>query len=782
MVARAKASRVGAFLIRTAALAAASLLSISPAVPQTPLTLEQASARKGADYAPAWAGEVVLVRGTVASAAVSLLYYDHLSIQDDSGRGLVIETIPGRLASLRAGDVVEVRGAIANRAGMPVVLVSDFKVTGHATPPAPRRVSPTDLNSFRYLGSVVAADGRVIGKGENTGGEYLFIGDRRRPLQVFLPRKGSGDSGMARFEKGDKVRAVGISSQYCPSPPYNLHFQLLVADPADLVLVVKRWPVSPEFFFTVLVALGSVLGAWWVRERRLAAQRATAMALATLGEDVIGAESPDEALRRITRVLPRALKVSHVVLYLYDRASRVLSPVDASGGTTAPVPLQLQEGALPAAPAACFRNRALLAIPRTRRSPFHAYRKAGAPRSVLLVPMCAQSELLGVLEIGETQRARTFTPDEQVAAQHLANQVAISIKLMEQESMRQRLHRTERLAAAGQLITGVAEEVRTPLERILEIAGPQDDAAAPEARLHAVRLEARRAAEILDRVVAFARSEPGEEKTVDLNALLRNVAGFRMVHWETRGIAFDDRLGASPLWIIADPGQLERAFLDLLLDAERALADAPGRRLAIGTSVLAGRAVVEFEYGSAEPVRTPAEASQEWVFRHVIRTCGGELRVTAAGETAYRMELELPLAGQSVSEKPKPAEWAFTVLVVDPAESDRCDLMDLLTARGCRVIPVDGAEQAIDMAGRLRFDVIFCSIHLPGLSWVEFLERVRGHAGAFVLVTEAVGSSPSGSQERDSLELKKPFRAADLDRILARVDARQPYPEHTAAQ
>ena len=128
-------------------------------------------------------------------------------------------------------------------------------------------------------------------------------------------------------------------------------------------------------------------------------------------------------------------------------------------------------GAMAAAVAACFRERALIAIPDTRRSAFFNKEEgAAAQRSMLLVPMLAQGELVGVLELHHSENLHYFNQAEQAAMQHLANQVATALTLEEQQAIREQLFRSEKLAAAGQLISDVADELRAPLESIVGLA------------------------------------------------------------------------------------------------------------------------------------------------------------------------------------------------------------------------------------------------------------------------------------------------------------------------
>src|SRR5207247_2147289 len=97
------------------------------------------------------------------------------------------------------------------------------------------------------------------------------------------------------------------------------------------------------------------------------------------------------------------------------------------------------------------------------------------PRSAMFVPLAAKREktgedALGVLELDNENRVGYFAPSEQAAAQHLANQVAAALRLQEQQAMREELFRSERLAATGQLVSGVASELRAPLDSITQLA------------------------------------------------------------------------------------------------------------------------------------------------------------------------------------------------------------------------------------------------------------------------------------------------------------------------
>ena len=245
----------------------------------------------------------------------------------------------------------------------------------------------------------------------------------------------------------------------------------------------------------------------------------------------------------------------------------------------------------------CFRNRTSLNIPDARRSPLLKLdTKTNVPRSAMFVPLFSQNDVLGVLEVVNARRLGFFKVEEQAAAQHLANQAAASLKLQEQQNIREQLFHSEKLAATGQLISGVASELRAPLESISRLAGSLGDykgRAVPERVLRGLAGEAERASEIVARLVSFARPEDSAARHVDVNALVAGLMQFREPEWRARGLRVQNRLGSDPALVLGAQGQMEQVFLNLLVHAEQCAAEAPGKTIAVSSSVIARRVTVE---------------------------------------------------------------------------------------------------------------------------------------------------------------------------------------------
>lgn len=155
-----------------------------------------------------------------------------------------------------------------------------------------------------------------------------------------------------------------------------------------------------------LLATLIALLAWWLRDRRLKAQRETLRIFHGLSEDIIAAPTPAAIAEKLALVLPAVTQATSVNLYLFQRRTKSLERIPTSAD---PEPMAASIEAPPEglanAAVVCFRNRALLNIPDVRRNPLVKIGpKMSLPRSAMFVPLHSQQETLGVLEVGNARR------------------------------------------------------------------------------------------------------------------------------------------------------------------------------------------------------------------------------------------------------------------------------------------------------------------------------------------------------------------------------------------
>jgi CheY-like chemotaxis protein len=745
---------------------------------ETPLSLEEVGARDAAsEFRPKHAGERVVIRGIVNSVAFHFPDHTLLAIEDGShGAILRVARDDLRLEPFRPGDDLQVEGRIEAADGMPVVVPASIVKHGVKPAPAPVEVPVANLVGFRYLGRLVRTRASTLMVGDTANGAYLSVEAPDR-FVVFIPRTPSQPAVLARLEKGDSVQVTGIAFQYCARPPFNRNFQLLAQDPAYIVPLPRGWfPPTVALASAILIVL-MIAFFVWSRERRVRKQRERLRKTYHLGEEILGATSPESIVQRLREALPEILRITGARLFVHNRAGNTLDSVAMEGDKPVSFPAALPAGDRSPAAAWCFHYNAALAIPDPSRSPFTVVDsdEARRPRSLLFVPMFAQGRVVGVLELDRHDRARDFTEGDQELAQHLANQAAVAIRLAEQRSVQEQLFRTEKLAAVGRLISGVVDELRAPLESIQDLADRAIGNVPPgaaERDLAAIAAESARAASIVARLVSYASAEQGAARPVQVGALLRRLLEFREGDWKASGIRIRDLTTREPLSVLGSEGQLEQVFLNLFVHAEQALAEAQHKLITIRTSVLAKRLLVEIAFtGSSVGSKTAETASVLGVTRSVIAGHGGEVRLIEKANTDPRFEVELPLAARersvgAIAARPAPAR-KITALVIDDDESTQRQILAMLSARSARVVPVDNADTGLDLAHRMRFDIAFCSVHAPGLNWVELSERLHSTVGAFVLVSDRRDPELAADFEGDGrFVLSRPIQEIDLDRVL----------------
>jgi PAS domain S-box-containing protein len=164
----------------------------------------------------------------------------------------------------------------------------------------------------------------------------------------------------------------------------------------------------------------------------------------------------------------------------------------------------------------------------------------------------------------------------------------------EREELRKRLMQSEKLAALGQFVAGIAHELNNPLQGVLgHLELLRTTGAFPKQlrrEVATIYREADRAAKIVRNLLVFAGSRRLVRRSVSLNGVLQKVLSLRAAAHRAIGIEvvrhYDDKLPR----VQSDPLLLHQVFINMVMNAEHAIA-ATGRdgRIEITTAVVPSR-------------------------------------------------------------------------------------------------------------------------------------------------------------------------------------------------
>jgi two-component system NtrC family sensor kinase len=152
--------------------------------------------------------------------------------------------------------------------------------------------------------------------------------------------------------------------------------------------------------------------------------------------------------------------------------------------------------------------------------------------------------------------------------------VEIYRDLTAQRVFHSKLMQTEKLAALGQMVTGVAHELSNPLTSILGYAQRlllqnEGSAQSPEARR--IFQEAERATAILRQVLMTARDAPPEHRRVALNQVVSRTIELQRFNLSVEKIRVELDLDARLPLVTGDAGQLQQVLMNLMVNARQAI-------------------------------------------------------------------------------------------------------------------------------------------------------------------------------------------------------------------
>jgi len=380
----------------------------------------------------------------------------------------------------------------------------------------------------------------------------------------------------------------------------------------------------------------------------------------------------------------------------------------------------------------------------------------------------------------------------------------------EQQALETQLVQSEKLAAVGQLVSGVAHELNNPLTSIAGLSeflleqkelGKKD-----RGHLQVIQEQAERAGRIVRNLLTFARKGSAERVPVDLNDVIRRTLSLTAYDLKLQDISVERELSGALPDVFGDRHGLQQVVLNLVTNAAHAVAENPRerpRQITVSTWFDGQVHLRVADTGPGIPdeiiqsVFTPFFTTKEpgkgtglglSITYSIVESHGGQITLeprTSRGGAAFRVDLP-PAPADAVRPALTPAHGTPTVtaapavkrtiLLVDADPAVQRTIKALFARDGHDVEVAGDPQRALDLAQRGGFDLVITDARAmaPGkrgtLLAEELVSRMPALRDRIIVATGDVRPSTEETLARLGVRyVRKPFNLRDLRVEAARL-------------
>ena len=419
----------------------------------------------------------------------------------------------------------------------------------------------------------------------------------------------------------------------------------------------------------------------------------------------------------------------------------------------------------------------------------------------------AQPLVLRSAPLGRTLRvnaARIPSPEQDASVVVLVEDVT------DQQQMEAQLIQSEKLAAVGQLVSGVAHELNNPLTSIAGLSEflleQKELASKDRGHLRVIHEQAERAGRIVRNLLTFARKGPAEQARVDLNDVIQRTLMLMAHDLKLKDITVEKVLPATIPEVVGDRHALQQMVLNLLNNAAQAVADnKPGQRrlICINTSFDHRVRMRVSDSGPGIPdevmpqLFTPFFTTKEpgqgtglglSITYSIVEAHGGRISVERPPDGGAAFLVDLPPAPPAVLPAPsataedatgrkalEPAAPAVkrTILLVDDDPAVRRMVKALFGREGHTVEVARTPQHALDLVRTRSYDLILADARATARDHLFVEQLVELHPALKPRILVATGDVRASTEEALAhlglRYVRKPFNLRDLRDEAAQV-------------
>jgi signal transduction histidine kinase/CheY-like chemotaxis protein len=368
-------------------------------------------------------------------------------------------------------------------------------------------------------------------------------------------------------------------------------------------------------------------------------------------------------------------------------------------------------------------------------------------------------------------------------------------------SQRQNLamvQQTEKMAAVGQLASGMVHELSNPLTSIMGYAQVLLQHGGSESHGGEAKMifeEAERASRIVKNLLSYARQTEPERVRVDVNEIVTRTIALRGYELKLRNITIWCELEPRLPPTLADPHQIQQIVLNLLINAEQAIQGARGKgRIEVRTRKVSDSRL-SIEISDDGPGVAPEISSRVFdpffttkppgigtglgltVVRSLVEQHEGEVTFENFLRGGARFTVHLPLLTVPVAQPSLNATAAVAtekkiraahILVVEDEPTVAQLVADVLREEGHTVEAVTDSQEGLLRASCRPYDLIICDLRMPrldGPAFYDALVRARTTTQNHILFITGDTLGPHAMEFLKSHQLRfltKPFLVEEL--------------------
>ena len=360
--------------------------------------------------------------------------------------------------------------------------------------------------------------------------------------------------------------------------------------------------------------------------------------------------------------------------------------------------------------------------------------------------------------------------------------------ISDQRRLEEQLIQSEKLAALGELVSGVAHELNNPLATVAGYAQllQDDDTLPPSTRRQIGHIyeEASRASRIVGNLLSFARREEPRNELLDVGDALRSVVQLRSYQLTTANIAVEENYARVPL-VRGDSGQLQQVFLNVINNAQSAIDGTRGGgvlKVTTKTTDVGGARGVLVTFTDNGPGIAPDNLRRIfdpfWTTKPagegtglgmsislgIVSRHGGRIWAESTLGKGARFFIELPGAmtsddnnieysneAETVSEadQNRVPQSGASILLIDDEEPVTLLISEVLALDGHRTTAAFNGGEALALLQERDFDLILSDVRMPavgGPTFFEILQTTRPDLLPRVIFVTGDTMSPSTQQ------------------------------------